>query len=107
MIMDELALEALVERAVRKAIREVLAERASPSDEYISVAAAARRIDVAPSTIRAWIGQGFLNRYHAGRELRVRVSELQASLASRPTSSVSPEEAARSYLKRRVQRQAR
>lgn len=31
---------------------------------------------MAPATIRVWMSQGRLRRYHAGRELRVRVTEL-------------------------------
>lgn len=81
MLFDEAALRALVADAVRPVVREELNRTAGVSS-YISVQAAAERIDVAPATIRQWIGENKLGRYHAGRELRVKVAELEALVAS-------------------------
>ena len=103
MILDEAGLRALIEEAVRKVVREERAPGLSASDQYVSVAEAARRIDVAPATIRQWVQERRLGRYHAGRELRIRLSELQA-LVARPeqVSQPTPEEAARDFLARRA-----
>ena len=84
MIFDEGALMAAIATCVRGVVREELARRPTFADQYISVKAAARRIDVAPATIRDWINRGMLGRYHAGRELRVKVSELEALVARDP-----------------------
>ena len=83
MILDEGALMAAIESCVRKVVREEL--RCAPgAAEYVAVQAAADRIDVAPATIREWINRGKLKRYHAGRELRVKVAELEALVAAEP-----------------------
>lgn len=102
MILDETALQSLLENAVRKVLREELRPLPAIVGEYVSVGEAARRIDVTPATIREWIGQGRLGRYNAGRELRVRVIELDVILTT-PTDSRahSPEEEARLFLERR------
>ena len=102
MILDEDRLRALIEDSVRKVLREQHAT-AAPREEYVSVAEAARQIDVAPATIREWMRDGRLRRYHAGRELRVHVPELQA-LMRRPQreAEATPEDAAREFLARRA-----
>ena len=102
MILDEAGLRALIEEAVRKVIREEIAAGAAQRGEYVSVAEAARQVEVSPATIREWMRDGRLRRYHAGRELRVRTLELQA-LLTRPerTEEPTPEEAAREFLARR------
>ena len=108
MIVDEVALRTLIEEAVRKVVREELHGRLAEAGEYVSVAEAARRIDVAPATIREWIGQGKLGRYHAGRELRVKIAELEASLTVPfERDGVSPEEEARRFLEHRVRASSR
>jgi excisionase family DNA binding protein len=99
-LVDADALKALVGELVR----EVLADRHPPEgDVYLSVARAAGIVDVAPATIREWIAQGRLGRYHAGRELRVKAAELDALLNAGPTSdgAQGPEERARAELARR------
>jgi excisionase family DNA binding protein len=103
MILDEAGLRALIEEAVRKVFREEIVAGVAAHNEYVSVAEAARQIDVAPATIREWIQAGRLGRYNAGRELRVRLSELQALMkdGGRKTEP-TPEEAAREFLARRA-----
>jgi excisionase family DNA binding protein len=106
-ILDEAGLRALIEDSVRKVLREQSAAAAA-RDEYVNVAEAARQIDVSPATIREWMREGRLGRYHAGRELRVRVSELQA-LMTRPERKAepTPEDAAREFLARRASTSSR
>jgi len=100
-ILDESALRALIEEIVRKVVREEAAPGVA-APEYVCVAEAARRIDVAPATIREWMHEGRLGRYHAGRELRVRVSELPALMTREERKSEpTPEQAAREFLARR------
>lgn len=72
-----------------------------------AVAEAARRIDVAPATVREWIASGRLGRFHAGRELRVNLAELETLLRTAPEGAPrSPEEEARAFLLRRGNRAA-
>ena len=107
MIFDELALRCLIEDVVRNVLREQPRRGSMASDEYVSVAEAARRVDVTPATIREWIGQEKLARYHAGRELRVKVAELNAMLArSSGKEARSPEDEARLFLERRGARRS-
>ena len=102
MILDETALQSLIADVLRRVLREEGRAVASAPERYVSVGEAARRIDVAPATVREWIGQGRLGRYNAGRELRVKVSELDAILTT-PLDAPdrSPEEEARLFLERR------
>lgn len=106
-LFDEHALRELVENATRRVVREELS-RAPGRDRYLPVAEAAQIAGVAPDTIRSWIGQGRLRRYNAGREIRVRRSELDALLAS-PTETAgtagrepTPEEEADRFLRQRM-----
>jgi excisionase family DNA binding protein len=92
MILDEIALRALIEEVVRTVVREELravAPRPGQPDEFLSVVAAARLVGVAPTTVRTWVSQGRLQRYQAGRVLRVRRSELEVLLASAPADDAS------------------
>jgi excisionase family DNA binding protein len=101
-ILDEHALRTLIEEVVRGVLREERGGTQGEQAEFVSVAEAARRVDVTPATIRDWVGQGRLGRYHAGRELRVRVSELGTLLTSEPVELVrTPEDEARRFLERR------
>jgi hypothetical protein len=64
---------------------------------------------VAPSTIRVWMAQGRLGRYHAGRELGVLAAELYTLMRTPPEQSgggrqPTPEEEAARYLERRRHR---
>lgn len=89
--LDVEALRALIRDAVREALSS------SPrADGYESVTEAAKRADVSPGTIRAWIKAGKLARYGAGRCLRVKRSELDTLLAS---PAESPEALARARFK--------
>jgi excisionase family DNA binding protein len=108
-LFDERALREIVAEEVRRVLREELQERGRPvSDvEFLPVAEAAARVAVTPATIRVWMAQGRLGRYRAGRELRVRISELAALMQSSANSNTgnlnesTPEEEAELYLDRR------
>ncbi len=101
-IIDEDALRALIADEVRRVVREEVG-RAADRGEYLSVARAAETAEVTPGTIRSWIQQGRLTRFHAGRELRVLRSELTSLLARQPQSArvEEPEQAAVRYLNRK------
>lgn len=114
-LFDERVLRDIVAEELRRVLREERSAGARPANdvEYLPVAEAAARAAVAPATIRVWMSQGRLSRYHAGRELRVRVSELADLMRKPPTSAggrsdddISPEEAAEQYLRRRRGRQS-
>jgi excisionase family DNA binding protein len=112
-LFDERALREIVAEELRRVLREEQGRGSGPANdgEYLPVAEAAARAAVAPGTIRAWMAQGRLRRYHAGRELRVLASELTA-LMRRPAVRAStggdarpaPEEEAARYLERRRRR---
>jgi hypothetical protein len=115
-LIDERAFREMVAEEIRRAIREELGPGGRPGsdDEYLPVAAAAARAAVAPATIRAWMAQGRLRRYYAGRELRVRAPELMALMSTPPVAGdaaegerSSPEREAELYLARRRQRRER
>lgn len=78
-MIDEVKLKALIMDAVREVLKE---HPRAGSDDYLSIADAASVAAVTPKTVRAWISEGRLRRYHAGRELRVKRSDLDAALAS-------------------------
>jgi excisionase family DNA binding protein len=110
-LFDEKALREIVAEEVRRVLREERLEHGRPANdvEFLPVAEAAARVAVAPATIRVWMSQGRLRRYHAGRELRVRVTEL-ADLMQSPANSHArnpnqdtPEKEAELYLDRRRQ----
>jgi excisionase family DNA binding protein len=90
-LFDESALRALVSEEVRRALREELSQAPS-HDEFLPVADAARIAAVHADTIRAWIAMGRLVRYSAGRELRVKRSDLEAFLRTGPAedTDISP-----------------
>lgn len=85
-------------REVRAELRQVLEQRSA--DRYLNVRDAAKRAEVHVDTIRAWINAGELPRHHAGRELRVKISELERFMADRRTSRPSVEEEARAAMAR-------
>ena len=102
-LLDEFALRTLIAEEVRRVLREEFT-RSPERDEYLPVAEAARVAAVAPETMRGWIHQGRLHECWAGRELRVRRSELQLLLSTPPPKGAaepSPEEEARRFLSRR------
>jgi excisionase family DNA binding protein len=74
------ALVKLVEDAVRRALKEHVPQ--TTEDIYLSVARAADVAEVNPATVRKWVEEGRLGRYRAGRELRVKRSELDRLLAT-------------------------
>ena len=63
-------------RAMLAELKQVLQERRA-DDRYLSVANAAAHAEVHPDTIRGWFKTGLLPAHHAGRELRVKLSELE------------------------------
>jgi hypothetical protein len=99
-MFDENAFRALLIDVMREVIREELGQHSS-RDEYLSVARAAEVADVTPGTIRAWMCEGRLGRFHAGRELRVRRMDLERLLRGEtPGAEPSPEERAHAILTR-------
>ena len=101
-LFDEGALRALVSEEVRRALREELSRMPS-QDEFLPVTDAARIAAVHADTIRAWIAMGRLVRYSAGRELRVKQSNLESFLRAGPATDgdISPEQEARRFLAQR------
>jgi hypothetical protein len=88
------AVREMIRDLVRVEVKAAVAD-ATRVDEYLSTAAAARVADVAPITIRRWIGAGKLTRHSAGRELRVSRLELERVLkGSSATKSNTPEQLA-------------
>jgi excisionase family DNA binding protein len=91
---------------IRAIVREELArcdDQRQPSDPYLPTAEAAVVAGVAEGTIRRWVREARIPGHRAGRELRVRMSDLQRLLASgvRPMKhalSPSPEELARRHF---------
>jgi hypothetical protein len=115
-LFDERALREIVAEELRRVLREESAagSRRATDASYLPVAEAAARASVAPATIRVWMAQGRLGRYHAGRELRVRSSELaelmrrsavMAGIGNR--KELTPEKEADLYLERRRARAAK
>jgi len=110
-LFNEKLLREIVAEELRRVLREEWVEqgRRGGASEYLPVADAAARAAVAPATIRVWMAQGRLGRYHAGRELRVLSSELEV-LMRKPPEGFGPgrqrtrEEEADLYLQRRRKR---
>jgi hypothetical protein len=107
-LFDERALREIVAEELRRVLREERGGVPANDLEYLPVAVAAARAAVAPATIRVWMAQGRLGRYHAGRELRVRVAELVELMRSpavngigRNQTELTPEKEAELYLRRR------
>lgn len=95
MILDERALEDLLRRVVRE---ELGAEApAKQGETYLSVARAGEIAEVTPGTIRSWMKAGKLETHRAGRELRVKRSDLERLLAS-PATDATPEALARAAV---------
>jgi excisionase family DNA binding protein len=104
-VFNEDRLRSLVGEEVRRVLREEMRPSPTEAGEYLPVAGAASVAAVTPDTIRVWIGQGRLGRYSAGRELRVKRSELEAFLRAGTTrTKSSPEEEAQRFLARRATR---
>ena len=102
-MFDANAFRAMLADVVREVMREDFARPAA--EEYLSVARAAEVADVTSGTIRTWMGEGKLGRYRAGRELRVKRSDLDRLLRGEaPGSEASPEERALAALAARARR---
>lgn len=91
----EQTLRALVAEVVRDELaRMKLAS--SAADEYMKVAEAAAYASVAPATISKWIRMGRLMRYSAGADPRVKRSDLERALRTKPKATqLTPEQMAR------------
>jgi excisionase family DNA binding protein len=89
-------------RAELTELRQLLVSRPA-GDRYLSTAAAAAHADVHPDTVREWMKAGQLPAHHAGRELRVKLSELEAFMAGAGKSGehVAPEDEAVRILSRK------
>lgn len=98
----ERGLRELIMDLVRDEVRRVLAETTQP-DEFLTTADAAKVAKVAQGTVRRWIRDGRLAPHHAGRELRVRRSDLDALMHDhgRGDRERSPEELAEDFVRRR------
>lgn len=70
------ALRELVREEVATAVRAALAD--ARQDEYLSTSAAARLASVAQGTVRRWIREGRLEALGAGREIRLRRTDVEA-----------------------------
>jgi len=96
MDLDE-QIRALVVEVVRSELPRILDERAA-TPERLSTSEAARSANVHPKTVRRWIAEGKLPSERAGREIRVRRTDLEA-LLRRPRSSsgsgLTPEQMAK------------
>lgn len=97
-----MTLEDTIRSVVRAEVRAAFTElcdvfaKRPDRDRYLSVAKAAEHAEVHPDTVRAWLKARELPVHHAGRELRVKLSELEAFLAGRGRASerTTPEEEA-------------
>jgi excisionase family DNA binding protein len=87
------SLRELITEVVRDEIKRALAELV-PAPERLSTADAAREARVHPRTLRRWIRDGKLRCEHAGREIRIKRSDLNAALRSSPTRTLTPEQMA-------------
>ncbi len=105
-IVPQEELQAMLDAAVLKGARAVLAEARSANTEedgYLCVQKAAAFADVHPDTIRAWIKEKRLPGGHAGREVRVLRSALRRFLAAGDSvdDRETPEQEAATILARR------
>jgi excisionase family DNA binding protein len=64
------------EQLVRNIVREEIAKMTKPA-EYLSVRAAAELASVTMSTIRRWVREKRLVEHRAGREVRVKRTDLE------------------------------
>jgi excisionase family DNA binding protein len=110
-IVNEEELRQLIQDVVRAVLRDELkaVAQSMPADSFLPVSEAARVAGVAPGTIRAWIGEGRLRRYHAGRVLRVMRRELEEYLTDpslETDANVTPEMRAMSIFNNRHKRRS-
>ena len=86
----ETALRAFLVDVIRQVVREevqlakqeaALAPVEPPAhDAYLTTADAARLVSVTEPTIRRWVASGDLKAYRAGRQYRIRLSELHQTI---------------------------
>jgi excisionase family DNA binding protein len=91
----EESLEAMLERVVRKVMRECakIAAAPPPADELVTMAAFARRRSISESTVRAAIRAGRLPAVKIGRAVRVRADAQigePAPISSASTNADTP-----------------
>jgi len=107
-LFNEDALREIIRDELRSVIRQELGQKPAAAGDYVSAAEAAQIAAVSPQTIRAWIRQGKLKQFNAGRVIRVRRLELGALMASpagtpvSPDRELSPEEEGRRFVARRM-----
>jgi excisionase family DNA binding protein len=85
----EEALEAMLERVVRKVMREREELAAVPADELVTMATFARRRSISESTVRAAIRAGRLPAVKIGRAVRVRADAQIGEPASSTNASTN------------------
>jgi hypothetical protein len=82
-LFNEKLLREIVAEEVRQVVREEWGRRPGASATCRSQKRVRGQL-WAPSTIRVWMAQGRLGRYHAGRELRVLAAELDTLMRTPP-----------------------
>lgn len=96
-MFDEVAFERMVERAVKKAVREIMADKPVTADiggDRISLTEAGASFGYAANTIRGWIAKGRIMGFGKGRGLKVSRAEVKAFVdAGCPTGDVGPSSA--------------
>jgi excisionase family DNA binding protein len=93
-------LRELVKSMVHDEVARVLVER-DRATEYLSTAEAAERARVTTRTIRRWIDDKRLAACRAGREIRVRASDLDALLRGGDAEGADMERMAAEIVARR------
>lgn len=90
------AIRQLVQTEVAAQVAAALADRPAVG-ELLSTGEAARYAKVSPRSIRRWLDQGKLRALHAGRELRIRRSDLDQLMRGgrrRKAAELTPEQRA-------------
>jgi excisionase family DNA binding protein len=85
----EEALEAMLERVVRKVMREREEFTTAPADELVTMATFARQRSISESTVRAAIRAGRLPAVKIGRAVRVRADAQIGEPASSSNASTN------------------
>jgi excisionase family DNA binding protein len=103
------AVREVVREEVRAAISELLPAapaKSSVSSEYLSIDEAAKVARLHHTTIRAWIKDGSLTAFRAGRVYRIRRADLDARLTMQAAdaTAVAVEERATAILTKRARR---
>ena len=107
----ESALRKIVTDVVREELHTALTQLfnkhgTDAGRRYVSAVQAASIAAVSPGAIRAWIREGRLREYRAGRVLRISIDELHAFLEAKPLepeSQHTPEELAHLAVERMIQ----